>query len=127
MRSRALQKAMARFALLAVLLLALVPTFGRLAQAAGHDPLDARGTVAMCTARGLERVPDPGHPEPAPHHDNGDCAYCPLLGSAVPPAPQVALAAAPAPAPALCTPSSSARVGAQHPCGLGSRGPPRVS
>lgn len=122
-------------ALLAALLLALVPTFGRLYQAdqAAHA---SPTLVALCTAGGLTRsvlalpAPQPalgqdqGAPAPADHFD---CDYCPLLGgllSPLPPLPAVALR--------LCRGSpavviASARIDSGHPSGLGSRGPPAAS
>src|SRR5690606_10553159 len=129
-RHASFHAAMARLALVAALLLAAVPTLGRLAPKlalatqAAHAEL-----VALCTAQGLEYV-DPAalqagvHAHSASHaghadhdgtperpHDHGapDCAYCPLLLSAGPTlgrlAPKLALAtqAAHAELVALCT------------------------
>src|SRR5690606_23982691 len=100
LRAARFHAAMARLALAAALLLAAVPTLGRLApqlaQAAHAAQVEL---VALCTAQGLEYV-DPAalqagvHGHPAGHaghadhggtpdrpHDHGapDCAYCPLL------------------------------------------------
>jgi len=122
---------MGRMALLAILLLALVPTAGRIAQAqaSGHQAVSS--WAELCTAQGLRKVllPAPHEtpvPSPAPHA-GADCEYCPLLAAVV--APAVATVAVPPQAlpPALCTsPDSTVRSG-PHPCGLGSRGPPKVS
>ncbi len=137
MRNAAFHKSMARLALVAMLLLAVLPTVGRLAQppAAGMRA----GLEAMCTSAGLRLVdpttmPHAGHhggggPDvPAHPHEGPDCAYCPLLASLA-----VALACL---AVALCdglprAPAAMRRVSPPrsrwHPCGLGSRGPPAFS
>lgn len=131
-------------ALLAALLLALLPTFGRLAQAstAPHTASIAQQALtALCTMEGMKQVALPvlaavathAHlqqdaPAPMPHHPQGDagqdCDYCPLLASLVALA-AIALGlwpwtAHPGGAPAL----ASARIAHRHPSGLGSRGPP---
>jgi len=123
---------MGRLALLAILLLALVPTAGRIAQAqaSGHQAVSS--WAELCTVQGLRKVllpaplQTPAAPREAPH-TGADCDYCPLLAAAV--APVVATVVVPPQAlpPALCTsPPSIVRSG-PHPCGLGSRGPPTVS
>jgi hypothetical protein len=83
-RSPFLQKHAARLALVAMLLLAALPTLGRLAQHVGEN--DSTGWVAMCTSMGLKYVDiapaahDHGSkPAPAHPHDGMDCDYCPLL------------------------------------------------
>lgn len=114
---------MAGLALFAILLLALLPTLGRLAQASTAVGDAAPSWAALCTARGLESIRLPA----APHGSAGDCDYCPLLATTIPVA--VAMPSVPPspPAPALCT-SRTLPVRAQpHPCGLGSRGPPALS
>jgi hypothetical protein len=138
MRNAAFHKSMARLALVAMLLLAALPTVGRLAQPAA-DGMRA-GLEAMCTSAGL-RLVDPmavlhadhhaggGAPDtPAHPHEGPDCAYCPLLASLA-----VALACL---AVALCDGLPRALAAARraspqrsrwHPCGLGSRGPPLFS
>jgi len=146
-RHASFHAAMARLALVAALLLAAVPTLGRLAPKlalatqAAHAEL-----VALCTAQGLEYV-DPAalqagvHAHSASHaghadhdgtperpHDHGapDCAYCPLLLSLLVAGAWLLwlrAAAARAPLPSWSARPSRAFV---HPCGLGSRGPPRV-
>jgi hypothetical protein len=136
-RSGAFQRPMARLALFAILLLALVPTLGRLAQARDPGSDAAPPWAALCTARGLESVlllpgahggaTHVGGGAPAPSHGGGDCDYCPLLAATipVPVAPPVVPIAAPS--PALCTSRPATAHAAPHPCGLGSRGPPSVS
>jgi hypothetical protein len=139
MRNPSFQAAMARIALLAALLLAAVPTLGRLAPQVAHAA--HAGLAALCTADGLRYVDvnalpavahehDAGHPGTAPDkpHEHGapDCAYCPLLLSLL-----VAgcwllwLRAVSACGVLPPWPASSSRA-FTHPCGLGSRGPPRA-
>ena len=74
-------------ALAAALLLALLPTLGRLHRGLDSDPLSP-GWVALCTTQGLVlRWVDPtgqteGSEQPAPtQHAVDDCPYCPLLAS----------------------------------------------
>jgi hypothetical protein len=128
---------MARLALFAILLLALVPTMGRLAQARSAGADATPSWAALCTVRGLESVPLPpgahgtthgGDGIPAPPHGSGDCDYCPLLANAIPLAvAPLSMLPAVAQAPALCTSRTSPTREEPHPCGLGSRGPPSVS
>jgi hypothetical protein len=137
-RRSAFRRPMARLALVAVLLLALVPTLGRIAQARAAGVDAAPSWAALCTARGLQPVLLPasahaaGHgngeaPAPSPR-GGGDCDYCPLLATALPLAiAPLSVPPAAAPAPALCTSRTSPTREAPHPCGLGSRGPPSVS
>ena len=80
---------MARLALVAILLLATLPTLGRLAPHGTRAAQD--GWAALCTATGLKYVELPGldangdQDTGAPAHPDGhgepDCAYCPLLAS----------------------------------------------
>lgn len=163
---------MARLALVAALLLAAVPTLGRLAPQlsqvvdAAHQSL-----VALCTTQGLRYVSvtprnvtddsfdhvshddshsvghggdhhggrdhgtahhthgvDDGAPPAQPPHDHGapDCAYCPLLLSLLVAGGWLL---APRPAGVRGCPPTRFRAASRaflHPCGLGSRGPPRV-
>lgn len=69
------------------LLLALVPSLGRLHQAFAQDPLAAQ-LGQLCSAEGLVAradlsrwvsVPAGNAGEPAPRHPGDDCDYCPLL------------------------------------------------
>lgn len=139
MRNPRLHAAIARVALLAALLLAVVPTLGRLAPRVAHA-----GLAALCTAEGLRYVEvaafaaatpvagphhagapgtAPGHP-----HDPGapDCTYCPLLLSLLAAGCWLLwLRAALAGAAPGWWPAAASR-GFVHPCGLGSRGPPRA-
>ena len=138
-------------ALAASLLLSLLPTAGRLQQAAVQQAalqqatvqqafaLEARDelTLAMCTVRGLEYRPASpvdalsadrsaaqGDPEPARHGD--DCAYCPLLTSLdLPAPPAMAHHASVSSSDDLRSPSDRG-VAAAHRRGLGPRGPPTV-
>ncbi len=91
LRSRRFQHWMARLALAAILLLALLPTLGRLVEAGGQRLPPA--LVAMCTSAGLslfatDRLP-PGESSPAVGMPVGtmtmdDCPYCPLLAKIAP-------------------------------------------
>lgn len=130
-------------ALLAALLLALVPTLGRLAQASTASraaPVAQQALAALCTMEGMKQVALPvlaaasthAHlrhdvPAPMPHHPNDagqDCDYCPLLASLVVLA-VIALGLWPRPASACSVAARPAiRVARRHPSGLGSRGPP---
>lgn len=115
-------------ALLAILLLAMVPTLGRLAgsvpgEAAasvahqmGHHPM-ASHMPGMAHAAGDRAAP--------PHHrHDDDCAYCVLLGSAVPTV-TLALALPATPLPVFAMPPWTVRPQRSLPRGrLGSRGPP---
>lgn len=115
---------MARLALLAILLMALVPTLGRIAQARAAGVEATPSWAALCTMQGLREVPLPSPPAP---HASGDCAYCPLLAATTVP-PVAVLSGPPASLPpALCTSLASETPAAPHPCGLGSRGPPLAS
>lgn len=159
---------MARLALVAALLLAAVPTLGRLAPQLMQVAHGAQAQlVALCTAEGLRyvelatphvgahRAVDhhaasqhadaahatagphaaaahhhselPGAPPEAPHgHGAPDCAYCPLLLSLlVAGAGLLRLRTAAARALPPAWPASTPRA-FTHPCGLGSRGPPRA-
>jgi hypothetical protein len=120
---------MHRFALAAAFALLLVPTLGRLAQAAeGNITRDGWG--AMCTVAGLSLADDAAQtfvPDaPRPQHDaSGECPYCPLVaGLAVPTAVAVAIDL---PADSAPSRTSVAPTLFRHPAGLGSRGPPFVS
>jgi len=118
---------MARLALAAMLLLALLPTFGRLAAGASSTP--ESGWAALCTMTGLKIVAldaadgVPAQPKPAGGID-GHCAYCPLLAAMAVFALWLALAW-----PQRRGDRRSLWLPAPlhsrfHPCGLGSRGPP---
>src|SRR5690606_4974871 len=125
---------MGRLAFVAVLLLALLPTVGRIAQARGAGHHAAPVWAELCTVQGLRTVLLPASPHqspaPTPVPDppaGADREYCPLLAGAL--APVVAALSVPPPAlpPALCTSSIPATRTGPHPCGLGSRGPPTIS
>lgn len=118
---------MSRLALIAMLLLLLVPGTGRVLAAPATG---AESGMAMCTGGGLELVPASrtDHGDPAPSHPRGgmheDCSYCPLLGSltlATATAPAVPAAAGPV---RIAVPQVPHRAVWRHPNGLGSRGPP---
>ncbi len=128
-RGFAFRKRFAWLSLTAALLLALLPSVGRLA--ASHDVAPRTLLMEMCTAGSetLIRVVDPvallDTPQRAPmeHGDTADCAYCPLLATAVLALLWWACALQlPAMRPRACPPP--VRGSPRHPCGLGSRGPP---
>lgn len=131
MRSPAFHRRMARLALAAMLLLACVPTLGRLL--AGPAAQDAGGWAQLCTVAGLQQVPlpglaDPFAPAPPPAGATPDhCPYCPLLQGLVPVVVASAIAS-PRPAPRLLQVRiAPAAPPAWWPTGLGSRGPPLFS
>lgn len=123
---------MARMALVAVLLLALVPTLGRLAE----QRTEGVGAywAAICTMTGLKYVdlsqggiadqspvPKPSQPD---SHPGMDCDYCPLLAAVMVLALWLALAFPFAGNAFVPLRPMLARRRQVHPCGLGSRGPP---
>ena len=129
MRNPAFQRRMTSLALVAMLLLALLPTVGRLQSA--RDGGSSGTWTQMCTMSGLKLVktaPD-GSSNPAiPRHGGGvgasDCPYCPLATAIV---ALVVWAALALPMPALRAWPQRRAVRwtvRRHPCGLGSRGPP---
>lgn len=80
---------MLALALLASLLLPLLPAVGRLHQAwLAAQPVDAIDLHALCTTGGLRFVAVPDV-DPAPHEapretgQGHDCAYCPLLSTTI--------------------------------------------
>jgi hypothetical protein len=109
-----------------MLLLALLPTFGRLAAGASSSP--DSGWAALCTMTGLKLVAldadgAPSQPKPAGGIDE-HCAYCPLLTAMAVFALWLALAW-PQRRNAPRSVSRPAPLRSRfHPCGLGSRGPP---
>lgn len=126
-RSAAFLNPMARLALTAMLLLALLPTFGRLAAGASSSP--DSGWAALCTMTGLKIVAldtdggVPAQPKPAGGIDE-HCAYCPLLTAMAVFVLWLALSW-PQRRGDLRTLWRPAPLRSRfHPCGLGSRGPP---
>ena len=127
MNTATFHRFMSRLALVAALLVMLVPTTGRLlagaegsaaATVAHHGVLiQASEPTAPDTAPAMPDTPVTGHLE--------DCAYCPLLASLInQPGP------ATPPSHADCRAARFAYADASpnrawHPTGLGSRGPPR--
>ncbi len=127
---RQFQHAFAWLSLTAVLLLALLPSIGRISNA--QDATPRMLLVEMCTmgSNKLVSIVDPAsllddQPRPAPsvHVDMQDCGYCPLLATALLAVLWFAIARL------LHIPHHERVVHAfrlieRHPCGLGSRGPP---
>lgn len=128
-----LQRSMAHLALLAMLVMSLLPALGRLgAPPAATSTLALYG--ALCTATGLTIDADlalheamlfeAGIPADDHSHDTPDCAYCTLVAHALPPlmaTPSTSIAIAATTPPGHAPPHLSAWL---HPSGLGSRGPP---
>lgn len=123
---RRLQHLMRHLALAAILLLALVPTVGRLVDAGRDAPLAG---LAMCTGDGLAwsspaALFQGGDPVPVGTQLDADCDYCPLLASTVP----VVLAALLLLPPPASPPSFDSTMApprdARLAHGLGARGPP---
>jgi hypothetical protein len=113
---------MTRLALLAMLLLASLPTAGRLLASARADA----GLFGLCTSSGLKWVPVGDHAgAPAAAHDD-DCAYCPLLHALDPPVVSAAWRPPPATPTAFVVESTSQRSPDAPRSGLGARGPPRI-
>ena len=134
-RSRPLHAAMARLALVAMLMLALLPTLGRLAPQGARAAQD--GWAALCTATGLKYVDlslhhatrgDDGATPGQPHgHGDPDCAYCPLLVSLLVAACVFLLLRECCIRGAIVVGHVAPARRSFHPCGLGSRGPPLAS
>ena len=120
---------MACLALAAILLLAGVPTLGRWMDAGREAP--ALAATAMCTSEGMAwSAPSRlfgSDPIPAGTQTGEDCAYCPLLASAVPLVlATLLLPPPPASPPAVDIPVAPASdAGRAH--GLRARGPPLFS
>ena len=147
LRAARFHATMARLALVAALLLAVLPTLGRLAPRLAEAAQVAQADlVALCTAQGLEYVDpatlhtgthahpagDAGHgshggaPEQPHDHNAPDCAYCPLLLSLLVASAWLLWLRAGAARGALPTWPARPTRAFVHPCGLGSRGPPRA-
>jgi hypothetical protein len=121
---------MTLLALVAMLLLASLPTLGRLLPARG-DSSPGGAWAQMCTMAGLKlvKIAPAGSSSPAiPGHDGhaggSDCPYCPLANAI---AALVVLVALVPLLPVLRSwprHRTSPQAIRRYPCGLGSRGPP---
>lgn len=127
---RRFQHAFAWLSLTAVLLLALLPSIGRIAHA--QDTAPRMIAMEMCTMGSdtLISIVDPHNllddaPRPAPsaHVDMQDCGYCPLLATALLAVLWWAIARL-LHIPHRARVAQAFRLVERHPCGLGSRGPP---
>lgn len=135
MRNRTFQHRMNLLALVAILLLALLPTFGRLAQASQGAVTDA--WTQMCTVAGMKLVKlpawaaraltQPDAPAPRPDHAGMDCDYCPLLSTLTAAVVALVLALLEFASSVLPLRGRQRPRIAFHPTGLGSRGPPCFS
>lgn len=134
LRPHRFQHWMARLALAAILLLALLPTFGRWVESSGQrlPPV----LVAMCTSAGLglfaaDRLP-PGETSTAAGIPAGtmaadDCPYCPLLAKIAPLVLAIlALLALPPPWRPTVREARGRRLAHVHGM-LGARGPPLLA
>ena len=124
------RNAFARLALLAALLLATVPTLGRLLapEAAASTAHVAHAMHAMA---GMQHAMshDVAHLPaiPPPHQHDVDCPYCPLLGTVLATPLRALALAAPIP-PAFDTPRfTDPHEPVRHHGSLGSRGPPSAA
>lgn len=119
----AFQHWMSRLGLAASLLLVLVPTLGRVAQAAA--PHAAQQHAAHAQHRSADHAHrQAGDDIPRAALGDPDCDYCPLLSSM---APSMGIALAVMPVPAIGRMATAPRAPElrwRHPWGLGSRGPP---
>ncbi|MBS0200616.1 MAG: DUF2946 family protein [Proteobacteria bacterium] len=117
-------------ALLAVLLLATLPTLGRLQATTSMAGMHAT-KVALCTVSGLRSIQlelAPSHDATTPvapeHHQHDDCAYCPLLAGLVQLAVTPALYLPPPDASKRPHARTTTRITSVANTGLGARGPP---
>ncbi len=121
---------MLQLAMIAALLMALVPSLIRIG---GHANSGPDRTTPMASMSGMHpmhghagMMGEAGHAMPS-HGDGGhvDCAYCPLLASlAMLAMVLLVLPALPAPGWIFSRRRCAPSVAIRHPCGLGSRGPP---
>lgn len=121
---------MLRLALAAIMLMALVPSLGRLA---GNGPAagvahamhanGGHGSHAGHGGPGTPAAPTVPQPGGAAHYD---CGYCPLLASAVPPAPVHLTLPSGHHDARLPVRAANPLLAWRHPWGLGSRGPPHA-
>lgn len=119
MLPRSLLAWLRQLALLAMLLLSFAPSVNRLLAAPGA------GWVQLCTVSGLKQVWQQGTPLPSPHRqDDGDCAYCPLLGAMLGTSVLLLTVGAERRALARSQPALCPLVVAGHRGSLGARGPP---
>jgi len=133
------QRTMQRLAMFAALLLAVMPTVGRLwsstqaGQGAAGALIHAMAghAVAGAPMHRMAMVPQAGdaaakHPASF-HHDHDDCAYCGLLNTMAGPVLLLALLLPQDTPVHHPQPWREPRIVALHPCGLGSRGPPQAA
>ena len=118
---------MLQLALIAALLLALLPSIGRIFAYTAHA--DA-GWTDLCTMDGLQHAHllgglDPAHPGPA--GTDHDCPYCPLLNALAGLACLILLLLPESTVGIAPVRWLSIRISRKYPCGLGSRGPPLLA
>jgi len=112
---------MARLALAAMLLLASLPTAGRLVASTQAES----GWSALCTSRGMQWARPGEHGTPVLAHDSDECAYCPLLHALDPPVVRMAWLPRAAASTAFVVETMAQRSPDAPRSGLGARGPPR--
>jgi hypothetical protein len=118
----------AALALIAALILSVVPTISRI-----HESQQPAGWIEMCTTEGLKRLPNQelsafidGFSTKRQAHE-GSCELCPLLSTLVFMALWLAfLAIAANGTPLLFTNIRATPASLRHLTGLGSRGPPQA-
>jgi hypothetical protein len=130
---------MLHLALVAALLLALMPTVGRMFVPGSLAGADGTGgpcpmSTAMSGMSSMNHMPGmrhtPGKDGQTVRHsaptgsNHDDCPYCPLLSALAGLAVLMVLLLPQCAACTLRMQWSSPRIVAVHPCGLGSRGPP---
>lgn len=134
MRRALHQRLFAPLALAAILLLALVPTAGRLVagaeQPAALTAFQEDGSAQIATAEAHHGSHAPATSasssprSPSGEHDGHDCDYCPLLTATVSlQVPSILLSALRTAVPVVAAATAGPRADALIP-GLGSRGPP---
>lgn len=131
MNTATFHRFMSRLALVAALLVMLVPATGRLL-AGVEGPAVATGThhgvviqASEPTASDTAAPAMPGTPDAPVSGHLEDCAYCPLLASLLgQPGSTTPVTHADRRAPRFASADATVRR-AWHPTGLGSRGPPR--
>ena len=124
MKHGAFQHWMSRLGLAASLLLVLVPTLGRVAQATTAHMAQQQAVHAHHGDADRTHWQSGGADSPRPALGDPDCDYCPLLSSLT---PSMDIAFNAMPLPAMGRPAAAPRaldLRWRHPWGLGSRGPP---
>lgn len=123
MLPRCLQHAMTRLAIMAMLLLVVLPTVGRVFGGTGMD-MPMGDMAAHARHHGNPAPDEPQHPAGDTHHGDGLCPYCPLLASLLA-VPLLLVCIARITCPTRDWPWHDFTAGFVAPNGLGPRGPPQ--